>query len=103
LSRGFETSLYAPVKRFLEGLGYTVKGEVGGCDIVGIKGDDPPIVVVGEMKLAFNLELVLQAVDRAPACARYGWRRAWRAREAAASRTGASVPCAGVSASACSR
>jgi hypothetical protein len=68
LSRGFETSLYAPVKRFLEGLGYTVKGEVGGCDIVGIKGDDPPIVVVGEMKLAFNLELVLQAVDRAPAC-----------------------------------
>ena len=68
MSRGFETSLYAPVKRFLEGLGYTVKGEVGGCDIVGIKGDDPPIVVVGEMKLAFNLELVLQAVDRAPAC-----------------------------------
>lgn len=27
-----------------------------------------PLVVVGEMKLSFNLELVLQAVDRAAAC-----------------------------------
>jgi len=67
LSRGFETSLYLPVKRFLEGLGYTVKGEVGGCDLVALNGNDPPVVVVGEMKLAFNLELVLQAVDRAAA------------------------------------
>lgn len=30
-----ETSLYQPVKAFLEGAGYTVKGEVGGCDVVG--------------------------------------------------------------------
>jgi hypothetical protein len=56
------------VKNFLEGLGYTVKGEVGGCDIVAVKGDDPPVVVIGELKLSFNLELVLQAVDRATAC-----------------------------------
>jgi hypothetical protein len=68
LSRGFETALYLPVKRFLEGLGYAVKGEVGGCDLVALSGDDPPVVVIGEMKLAFNLELVLQAVDRAAAC-----------------------------------
>ena len=62
-----ETSLYLPVKRFLEGLGFAVKGEIGGCDLVGLKGDDPPIVVIAELKLTFNLELLLQAVDRATA------------------------------------
>ncbi|ANL29020.1 hypothetical protein AMC90_CH03234 [Rhizobium phaseoli] len=44
-----ETSLYPPVKAFLEAAGYVVKGEVGGCDLVGLS----------------NLELLLQAVDRA--------------------------------------
>ncbi len=63
-----ETALYLPVKRFLENLGFTVKGEVGGCDLVALSGDDPPIVVIGELKLSFNLELILQAVDRAAAC-----------------------------------
>jgi hypothetical protein len=62
-----ETALYLPVKRFLEKLGFTVKGEVGGCDLVALNGDDPPVVVIGELKLAFNLELILQAVDRAGA------------------------------------
>ena len=62
-----ETALYLPVKRFLENLGFTVKGEVGGCDLVALSPDDPPIVVIGELKLSFNLELVLQAVDRAGA------------------------------------
>src|SRR5271166_4186093 len=52
---------------FLEGLGFIVKGEVGGCDLVALKGDDPPVVVIGELKLIFNLELVLQGVDRATA------------------------------------
>lgn len=60
-----ETSLYLPVKSFLEKAGYTVKGEVGGCDLVGLSRDDPPVVVVCELKLSFNLELILQAVDRA--------------------------------------
>ena len=63
-----ETALYLPVKRFLERLGFIVKGEVGGCDLVALSGDDPPVVVIGELKLTFNLELVLQAVDRAGAC-----------------------------------
>jgi hypothetical protein len=62
-----ETSLYLPVKRFLEGLGYAVKGEIGGCDVVALKDDDPPLVVIGELKLKFNLDLVLQGVDRAAA------------------------------------
>jgi hypothetical protein len=55
------------VKRFLEELGFAVKGEVGGCDLVGLKGGEPPVVVIGELKLTFNLELVLQGVDRAAA------------------------------------
>jgi hypothetical protein len=62
-----ETALYLPVKRFLEKLGFIVKGEVGGCDLVALSGDDPPVVVIGELKLSFNLELILQAVDRAGA------------------------------------
>ena len=63
-----ETSLYHPVKAFLEGRGFVVKGEVGGCDLLAVKDGEPPLVVVGELKLRFNLELVLQAVERAPAC-----------------------------------
>ncbi len=60
-----ETSLYLPVKGFLEAAGYVVKGEIGGCDLVGLSEGEPPVVVVCELKLSFNLELVLQAVDRA--------------------------------------
>jgi hypothetical protein len=67
-SRRRETSLYGPVKRYLETLGFSVKGEVCGCDLVAIRGDDPPMVVVGELKLSFSLDLVLQAVDRSAAC-----------------------------------
>ncbi len=57
-----EASLYGPVKQFLEGLGFEVKGEVRGCDLVGRRGDEPPVIV--ELKLRFNLALVLQGVDR---------------------------------------
>lgn len=64
-----ETALYRPVKRFLEARGLVVKGEVGGCDVVGVGAEgEPPVVVVCELKLQFNLELVLQGVDRAGAC-----------------------------------
>jgi len=35
---------------------------------LALRGDDPPVVVIGELKLSFNLELVLQGVDRAVAC-----------------------------------
>ncbi len=63
-----ETTLYAPVKRFLETLGFDVKGEVCGCDVVALDKGTPAAVVIGELKLAFTLDLVLQAVDRLPAC-----------------------------------
>jgi hypothetical protein len=63
-----ETDLYLPLKAFMEGAGYAVKGEINDCDLVGLKDGDPPIIVVCEMKLAFNLELVLQGVKRAAFC-----------------------------------
>lgn len=57
-----EVDLYPPVKAFLEGAGFVVKGEVGGCDVVAVRGDEPPVIV--ELKLRFTLGLVLRAVDR---------------------------------------
>jgi hypothetical protein len=64
-----ETSLYQPVKRYLEGLGLQAKGEICGCDVVALRGGDAdPVVVICELKLGFNLELVLQGVDRSAAC-----------------------------------
>jgi hypothetical protein len=68
LGGGVETALYLPVKRFLERLGFEAKGEIEGCDIVAVKDGAPPLVVVTELKLRFNLELVLQGVDRSVAC-----------------------------------
>lgn len=56
-----EADLYGPVKRFLEELGFAVKGEVNGCDLAAVRGDD---LVLVELKVAFNLPLVLQGVDR---------------------------------------
>ncbi len=58
-----ETALYAPVKTFLESAGFTVKGEIRGCDIAATR-DDGPLLVVTELKLSLSLELLLQAVDR---------------------------------------
>ena len=63
-----ETDLYLPVKRHLESLGLEVKGEVCGCDLVALSDGSPELVVIGEMKQSFTLELVLQAVDRTSAC-----------------------------------
>ena len=57
-----ETELYAPVKAFLEGQGYDVKGEVGACDVVGLRGSDDPVIV--ELKTGFSLQLFHQAVAR---------------------------------------
>lgn len=57
-----EVELYAPVKALLEGLGYEVKGEVRGCDVVAVRDDGPPVIV--ELKRTFGLGLVLQGIDR---------------------------------------
>ena len=57
-----ESDLYLPLKRFLETQNYEVKGEVQDCDVLAIRGEEAPVVV--ELKLSFNLDVVLQAVDR---------------------------------------
>ena len=57
-----ETDLYPPVKRLLERQGYEVKAEIVDCDVVGVRGDEDPVIV--ELKLTLNLPLLLQAVER---------------------------------------
>lgn len=57
-----EAALYAPVKRFLEGQGYTVKAEIRSCDVVACRGNEPPVVV--ELKRRLSLALLLQGIDR---------------------------------------
>ncbi|HTV67171.1 MAG TPA: DUF2161 family putative PD-(D/E)XK-type phosphodiesterase [Rhizobiaceae bacterium] len=57
-----ETDLYLPVKRLLEGQGYTVKGEVGAADVVAVRGDEDPVLV--ELKSGFSLALFHQAIER---------------------------------------
>ena len=59
-----ETALYPTVKRFLEAAGFNVKGELQGCDIVAVHAAEALRLAIVEMKLGFNLELLLQAVDR---------------------------------------
>jgi hypothetical protein len=57
-----ESDLYAPIKKFLTAQGYRVKGEIAACDVVGVRGDETPLIV--ELKEQLNLSLLLQAVDR---------------------------------------
>ncbi|MBT8411761.1 MAG: hypothetical protein KJP02_08190 [Octadecabacter sp.] len=60
-----EVDLYAPVKAYLQGQGYDVKGEVGAADVVGRRGDD---LVVVELKLGFSLALFHQGIERLALC-----------------------------------
>lgn len=62
LTMASEADLYEPVRAFLIAQGYVVRGEVRGCDVVATRGDEPPVIV--ELKLRFNLALVLQGVER---------------------------------------
>jgi hypothetical protein len=61
-TRPRETDLYLPVKTLLEGQGYEVKGEIGAADVVGVRGDEDPVVV--ELKTSFSLSLFHQAIER---------------------------------------
>lgn len=56
-----ETDLYPPVKAWLEKQGYVVHAEVGACDVAARRGDE---LVLIELKLAVNLDLLLQLVRR---------------------------------------
>jgi len=57
-----ETDLYPPVKSFLQGQGYQVKGEIGALDVMALRGDDAPVIV--ELKTGFSLSLYHQAIER---------------------------------------
>ncbi|MDP4133493.1 MAG: DUF2161 family putative PD-(D/E)XK-type phosphodiesterase [Bacillota bacterium] len=56
-----ETELYAPVKALFESMGYTVKGEIGDCDVMGIRGEE---IIAIELKLHLNLDVIVQAALR---------------------------------------
>lgn len=57
----YEYELYEPVKRLLVRQGFRVQGEVKSLDVMGVKGEE---TIGVELKLAVNLKLILQAVDR---------------------------------------
>ncbi|MGL4237862.1 DUF2161 family putative PD-(D/E)XK-type phosphodiesterase [Tabrizicola sp.] len=57
-----ESDLYPALKSFLEAQGYVVKAEIGACDIMAVRGEEPAVVV--EMKLTFSLALVMQGIAR---------------------------------------
>jgi len=57
-----ETDLYPAIKTYLETQGYEVKSEVCACDVVGVRGNEAPVIV--ELKTGFTLPLLLQGVDR---------------------------------------
>ncbi len=57
-----EVDLYPPLKSYLEGQGYEVKGEILNCDVVAFRPEDPPVII--ELKLSLNMSILLQAVDR---------------------------------------
>lgn len=56
-----ENLLYPPIKSYFSELGYTVRGEVNGCDLVAMRGDQ---LIIVELKRTFNLDLVFQAITR---------------------------------------
>lgn len=56
-----ETDLYEPVRDWLIAAGWQVRGEVKGCDIAALNGEQ---LVLVELKTVLNFEVVLQATDR---------------------------------------
>ncbi len=56
-----ETELYEPIKKELLNNGFTVRSEVRNCDITALKED---MLVIIELKIAMNLTLIMQAMER---------------------------------------
>jgi len=57
-----ETDLYSPIKQLLESQGYEVKAEIGAADVMGVRGNEAPVIV--ELKTAFSLALFHQGIER---------------------------------------
>lgn len=56
-----EADMYAPVKKYFEEQGYTLRSEVMGIDATAVKGDT---MLLLEFKKSFNMTLLYQAIDR---------------------------------------
>lgn len=56
-----ESDLYRPVADYLVAQGYSVQGEVRGCDLTATRADE---LVAVELKLRFGLSVIVQAVER---------------------------------------
>ena len=56
-----EADMYSPIKDMLASQGFTVRGEVKGCDIAAVKDE---MLWIVEMKLSTNLTLIFQAMER---------------------------------------
>lgn len=56
-----ESDLFEPIQGFFQDLGYSVKGEIGNCDVMAIKGEE---ILVVELKKGITIGLLAQAVDR---------------------------------------
>ena len=56
-----ESDLYPTAARYFEERGFNVKGEVCGCDLVAVKGEE---IIIAELKITFNIKLLYQAVRR---------------------------------------
>lgn len=61
-----ESDLYGPLREYLEALGYAVRGEVLGCDVVAERDGD---IIILELKRNLSISLLIQATDRQRACA----------------------------------
>ena len=61
-----EADLYPPIKTYLEAQGYTVKAEIGACDVMALRGEEPPVIV--ELKTSFSLALIFQGIERQTLC-----------------------------------
>ena len=57
----FALTFYPAVKAFLEGQGYDVKAEVQGCDVVGTRGDEPPVIIELKLRASRSLPFLTKA------------------------------------------
>ncbi len=56
-----ESSLYHPVRTFLQAQGFTVHAEAHHCDVAAHKGDE---LVIVELKVGLTIELLAQGIQR---------------------------------------
>jgi len=60
-----ESDLYVVLESYYRDLGYQVKGEVCGCDLVALKEEkEEEQLIIIELKKSFNVKLLYQAVRR---------------------------------------